>query len=284
MVDVHTNLAVSLVATAPSPATSGTSLVVTTGEGANFPDPATTQFGPYNVLIWPAGTIPTKTNAEIVRVTAKSTDTLTITRAQESTTARTVVVGDQIAMVISAKVFSDIEDVINGVVEPGDHSFLSWNFDPIINGSTSTPLGANGTLYVQRIRIDKRVSVTNLHCWILTAGVTLTASQNGMAIYDASKNLIGQTADQSTAWTSTGFKTAALTGGPFVLQPGLYYVVFMSNGTTRPAPIRCTGTAHNANIAAASSRWATADTARTTFPATLGAFTAAANPYWVAIS
>ena len=279
MVDTHANLATSAVATAPSPATSGTSLVVTAGHGTRFPAV------PFNATIWPSGSSPDPSNAEIVRVTARSTDTLTITRAQESTTARTVVVGDLIAATITNKALTDIEDVLNGMTEPGDHNYLTWNYDPIIAQSTSTPLGANGTCYVQKLRIDKTVSVTNINAWVLTAGATLTASQNLAGLYNASKALVGVTGDQSAVWNSTGHKTMALTGGPFSCAPGYYYVVLMSNGTTRPAFLRATGNAHNANLTGDSIRWATADTARTTtLPATLGAFTAAANPYWVALS
>ena len=277
--DIHANFAVSLFASAPSPAASGTSLVVTAGEGSRFPQV------PFNAVICPAGATPTPANSEVVRVTARSTDTLTITRAQESSSARTVGVGDLIYAAVTNKTLSDIEDVLNGTVEPGDHGLLSWNMDPIICQSTSTPLGANGTCYVQKLRIDKRVAVTNLHAWVLTAGATLTASQCLAGLYDGSKNQVGVTGDQSAVWNSTGFKTMALTGGPFNCDPGFYYVVLMANGTTRPAFLRATGNAHNANLAAASSRWATADTGRTTtLPATLAAFTAAANPYWVALS
>ena len=103
MVDAHKNFAYSLVATAPSPATTGTSLVVTAGEGTLFPAV------PFNAVIWPAGAAPTSTNAEIVRVTGIATDTFTITRTQESTSARTVVVGDQIAAAITALTLTDAE-------------------------------------------------------------------------------------------------------------------------------------------------------------------------------
>lgn len=101
MADASLNFSYSLVATAPSPATSGTSLVVTAGQGALFPAV------PFNATIWPTGVQPLTTNAEIVRVTARSTDTLTIIRAQESSSARTVIVGDQIAATITAKVIND---------------------------------------------------------------------------------------------------------------------------------------------------------------------------------
>ena len=102
--DAHANLAVSTVGTAPSPATSGTSLVVEAGHGTRFPAV------PFNATIWAAGSAPDPSNAEIVRVTSISTNTLTITRAQESTSARTVVVGDNIAATITAQTITDIED------------------------------------------------------------------------------------------------------------------------------------------------------------------------------
>lgn len=103
MPDAHANLAISQVATAPSPATSGTSLVVTTGHGGRFPAV------PFNAPVWPAGGLPDPSNAEIVRVTARTSDTLTIVRAQEGTTARAIVVGDRIAAGITAKTLTDIE-------------------------------------------------------------------------------------------------------------------------------------------------------------------------------
>lgn len=106
--DNHTNLAYALVATAPSPAISGTSLVVTAGFGATLGTP------PFNMVVWATGVAPTTSNAEIVRVTNISTDTLTITRSQESTSARTILVGDQIAVSMTAKTFTDIEKYLTG--------------------------------------------------------------------------------------------------------------------------------------------------------------------------
>jgi hypothetical protein len=103
MADAHKNFAYSLVATAPVPATTGTSLVVTAGQGALFPTP------PFNVTVWPAGAQPTSTTAEIVRVTAVAADTFTIVRQQEGSTVRSIVAGDQVANTPTAKVFTDIE-------------------------------------------------------------------------------------------------------------------------------------------------------------------------------
>lgn len=100
--DVRPNLATSLVATAPSPATSGTSLVVTAGEGTRFSG------FPFYAIVHPDGSYPTPGNGEIVRITAQATDTLTITRAQQSTTARAIAVGDRISVVLTQ---TDIEAI-----------------------------------------------------------------------------------------------------------------------------------------------------------------------------
>lgn len=85
----------STVATAPSPATSGTSLDVASGDGPAFGQT------PLNAVVWPSGVLETfriPATAEIVRVTGISGDTLTIERAAEGTSARSIVVGDQIAI------------------------------------------------------------------------------------------------------------------------------------------------------------------------------------------
>ena len=112
MSDQHKNFAISAVATAPSPASSGTSLVVTAGQGSRFPKP------PFNATVWPSGATPDPTNAEIVRVTVISTDTLTITRTQEGTSARSIVVGDQIAATITAETLVDVERVTGRRTNP----------------------------------------------------------------------------------------------------------------------------------------------------------------------
>ena len=105
--DAHKNLAVSLVATPPSPATSGTTIVVTAGDGARFPA------APFNATVWPSTQVPTPLTAEIVRVTARTADTLTILRAQEGTTARAIVAGDVIAHTVTVKTITDLEAGVN---------------------------------------------------------------------------------------------------------------------------------------------------------------------------
>jgi hypothetical protein len=134
--DGHKNFAYSTVATAPSPATSGTSLVVAAGEGALFPAV------PFNATVWPTETNPTAANAEVVRVTVVSTDTFTITRTQEGSSARAVVVGDQIAATVTTKTLTDLEadlwtQVIKALDESVSSSAVLQNDDELFFTATS---------------------------------------------------------------------------------------------------------------------------------------------------
>jgi hypothetical protein len=115
------NFTITTVATAPSPATSGTSLIVASGDGALFAvnEPA---------IVFPVNDQPLVANAEIVMVTDVTTDTLTITRGQESTTARTIVIGDIIIQGITAKDWNDLLALVAGKIT----AFADPNADRIV--------------------------------------------------------------------------------------------------------------------------------------------------------
>ncbi len=179
--DAHNNFAYSTVLTAPSPAASGTELTLQAGAGALFPA------APFNCTVWPADAQPTDANAEIVRVTAIVGDVLTITREQEGTAARTILVGDQFAETITAKAFTDIEAAIPAV--PARLSFTQ-NF-PIqqagvvligaINSTgitaasaTNNPFGSS--LSLQRIFLPAPMSLTEVD---LAFGIAFPATNQG---------------------------------------------------------------------------------------------------------
>ncbi len=159
--DPHKNFAYSTVATAPSPATSGTALVLQTGDGVLFPDPATA--GAFNLTVWPVSVAPIETNAEIVRCTARSTDTLTIVRTQEGTPARTIVVGDQIALTITAKVITDLEDP-SVVIVPAPTGVAATDNAAIAAAITACPTGGvvqlqAGTYAITGLTIAKTLTI-----------------------------------------------------------------------------------------------------------------------------
>jgi hypothetical protein len=105
--DARKNFAYTTVSDAPTPATTGTALTVASG--------GVLPTVPFNATVWPAGESPLTSNAEIVRVTANAGGILTIVRQQESTSARTIVAGDQFSANITALFADDIETAINVV-------------------------------------------------------------------------------------------------------------------------------------------------------------------------
>lgn len=164
-------------------------------------------------------------------------------------------------------------------------AYIAMNYDPLLC-TTQTALGTNGTVYVQKLWVPVG-TITNIVTVVGTAGATLTAGQCFAGLYDDSKASVRFTSDQSGTWNSTGLKTMALTSTYSNTTARYMYVVLWANGTTRPAFTRAPGgnAAINGALSAANARWASADTGRTTTgPATLGAFTATANPYWIALS
>lgn len=93
---------------------SATSIALSSGEGAKLPAPATD--GAFNLVWWNSTDYPDPSddpNVEITRCTARSTDTLTVTRAQESTSASTKNTGGKtykMMLALSYKVMMDLKN------------------------------------------------------------------------------------------------------------------------------------------------------------------------------
>jgi len=169
-----------------------------------------------------------------------------------------------------------------------DHNMVGWTFNPaMIQGGTILPTA--GLLHVVRVKITSTV-ITNIVMHVSTAGATLTANRNLAAIFNSAGALLGAgavTADQSTAWSSTGLKTMPLSVAQAVSGSSVY-VGFYANGTTLPTFSRA-GTAlagvSNVGLAAPNFKYATADTGLTTaMPANIGTQTAIATTWWVGLS
>lgn len=156
--DLHRNFAVSLITSAPVPATSGTSLVVSGGDGAKFPAP------PFDATVWPVNVAASTANAEIVRVTGVSTDTFTIVRAQESSNPRSIGTGDQIAATITVKTLTDVETMTAPTVVTIAGSYAVLATDDVIlmslGGTTATLITAVGRLRPYNVKNTSSGNVT----------------------------------------------------------------------------------------------------------------------------
>lgn len=99
---------------AASISTSSTSLTVTTSQGALFP---TLGAGDY----FYATLVDSSNNIEIVKITARSGDTLTAVRAQESTTARIYAAADKLELRVTAAALT------NFATQDGPNTFSAAN-------------------------------------------------------------------------------------------------------------------------------------------------------------
>lgn len=177
VMDSLTNFSYGTVLTAPSPATSGTSLVLNSGQGSNF---AAT---PFNAWAWPPNVQPLLSNAEIVRVTNISSDTLTITRAQEGTTARSIAVGWQIAAGLTKKYLDDVEERVRVTT-------LGWENLPI----TLTYSSADDPTFIATasddprdyLSVGMRLEITQgtIRYFLVTALTETTVTMYGGTDYD----------------------------------------------------------------------------------------------------
>ena len=114
--------------------TSATSITDASGQGARFPSLTGSEY-------FYATLIDTSNNLEIVKVTARSTDVLTVTRAQESTSARSFSSGDRIELRITAAGLGEL-------ITPSDIVFTNTNstFTKAQRGSTQTAGSQTGSV------------------------------------------------------------------------------------------------------------------------------------------
>ena len=109
--DQHVNFAYTTVQAGSGVIGSGSGTSLVAALSTDLPDPA---LGQYNITVWPPAQQPSTANAEIMRVTAKSGSTFTVTRAQEGSTALSGInAGYQVALTMTSKLLKDIETQIS---------------------------------------------------------------------------------------------------------------------------------------------------------------------------
>lgn len=110
-----------------------TTIVVASGQGAKFPALGVGDYF-YATLVNPSNEL------EIVKVTARSTDTLTVLRAQEGTSPRAYNAGERIELRVTA-------GALGGMVNDTDTALaLKANLNsPVFTGTPAGPTAAPGT-------------------------------------------------------------------------------------------------------------------------------------------
>lgn len=142
---------------------SGTSITLASGQGARFP---TLSSGEY----FYATLIDTSNNLEVVKCTARSTDVLTVTRAQESTTAQAFVIGDRVELRVTAQ---GLDDAAN----PYDKDTSSTGSLALPVGTTAQqPTAADTEGHIRYDSDDNVVYFSNGTDWLKVSSVIATLS------------------------------------------------------------------------------------------------------------
>lgn len=161
------DFATSTVLTAPTTPTAGTSLVVAAGHGARFPAV------PFYVVAHPPTEFPTLDNAEKLLVTAKSTDTFTITRAQGDTTAKSIEAGWRISNAVFLADFpATFDDLVDGTTNKGYTNTEKTKLAGISTGADVTSAGLAPAIFAAT---DKATPVD-----ADTIGITDSAASNAL--------------------------------------------------------------------------------------------------------
>lgn len=181
-----------------------TTLTVAAGQGVLFPSPTGGNYS-YITLINAAGTV-----LEIVKLTARSTDTLTITRGQEGTTASAFSTGDKVELRVTAAGMSDT--FANGGVQA-----LAAGTGISLNTTIGTP-----TITCTITSSIPSGSVTNFYQAAAPTGWTQIATMNdyAMRIVSGSGGTTGGTTAFSTVFSNQTptINTSGLSAGATTLS------------------------------------------------------------------
>jgi hypothetical protein len=232
---------------AASISTSGTTLVLAAGTGIKFPVLTGSDFF-YGTIYDPSG------NYEIVKVTARASDSLTIVRAQEGTTALAFSSGNAFAQRLTAAGLNDFAQ------KSADNTFSGTNTYTTSNTFSGTFAAANptftGTVTIPTPTTGDSTTKAASTAFVTNAITTATGSlgtmstQNANAVAITGGTITGITdlavADGGTgASTFTansvvlGNGTSSLAGN--LVAPGATGNVLTSNGTTWSSTAPVTG-------------------------------------------
>ena len=96
----------------------------------------------------------------------------------------------------------------------------------------NTTVAASGTLFMQAIYLKAGQLISNITLASATTAAG-TPTNYFFALYDGSRNLLAQTANQTTtAWAANTVKTLALTASYRVPTSGVYYIGYFMTATT----------------------------------------------------
>ena len=188
-------------------------LTVATGTGSLFPSPAAGQ--QFNVTL-----VRTSDSAtEIVRVTARTTDSFTIVRAQESTSAKAFVTGDKIELRVTNAGLANFPQLDKAGSWTAQQTFkeLKDTVHTIVDGAAFEIDPANGSVQVVTLGDNRTPAATNFE-----AGQTVLLGIDDGTAYAVTWTTVDPT------WVTPGGGGAA----PDLGTTGFTWIILWKQGST----------------------------------------------------
>lgn len=178
MTILFTNNAATTLASGIS--SSATSLTVASGTGALFPT-----LSGSNIFYATLQNASSGTPIEIVKVTARSTDTFTIVRAQDGTSASAFNSGDKVELRLPAVVLNDFPQLDNGNTFTGNNTFSGSNAFNGTLGATTPSTGKFTYGYSPTLTLTDGATIS----WDTSTGQVATVTLGGNRTMAAPTNL-----------------------------------------------------------------------------------------------
>jgi hypothetical protein len=163
-----------------------------------------------------------------------------------------------------------LSTVNSPAVRPDDHGLITWTDPPASLSGSGFGLTA-GQVYLSKFKVvDRATVISNIKYLLTVAQVGGTAGQNFVGLYNSSGTLLIASGDQTTNFSTTGEKTAAIT--PQTLAVGSYYVAFLANHTTTAPSVAGGGgnsSLNNFGLTAGNARFLNTSAGNTTLPASI---------------
>lgn len=235
MLALFTNNASATLASSIS--TSATAITVSTGMGAMFPNITAGTF-------FMATLTDSSNNLEIVKVTGRTSDVLTVVRAQEGTTARAYAASDKIELRISASVLTGFAQLDGPQTFTGDKTFSGANTFSSTNTISGTLTFSGAGSFVFPTSTTPAQTTDGSVVWdsddnLLTIGTGTV--RKTMVDTDSTQTMSGKTLTGATLTTATvGLDSNPLTTTNFTVQEVGGVLVF-KNGTTKIATLSSAG-------------------------------------------
>lgn len=166
---------------------------VTVASGSNFPSPTGADY------FW--ATLDDGSNIEIVKVTARSSNTMTVTRAQQGTSAHTFSAGTRFELRVTKQTLEDLQTAASGGA-PTDATYITQT----ANGSLSAEQ-ALGSLSTGYMKVTTTTGVVSSQ----TVPIPVGDGGTGATTFSSNLPLIGVGGSAITTGTRSGNSTAFVT-------------------------------------------------------------------------